>query len=567
MKEKELDKLFAQKLSSRQFAFTEAHWEQVSGSIGGRRAGAWWIYLLLLMLLTSAGGAIFYYSHSADGATLQIRNIESELASRFESTASQSSPISQAMPSSFEDPSASSSDIGYTPTTNESPSAHSTETNTHSDKNELPSTSSNINDLSSSSSDYPPEASNEGDIETGRETQPSAPITPEPSLPQPVSSIQFQPVESSGNGIQIEDSGEDASGHGSSNDDTESAGPAQHSSDGNEALLASTAAFLASSVSNSQNIAIETGLDVQLEDLSLQSLKSKDAELRHNQELREDIEMVEGLRPEDLYVEKRSPWSLSVFGGAGISQRELSGGHPQYISKRDEEEKILPTIGGGIELHYHLGKFDFASGVNYSRYGEKPNYSPETTITPGIEESYVTQEIETGYWVVDSLWVFEDIDTIAFGVWQVDSTYFQGTDTIQVVVQDSIFITETHEFESVERAWFEYVEIPLMVGYTHAWRRFEVSVHGGVSLGILTRHGGSRIAPSLTSYEAEENQPDLRQTLLNYQLRLGVGYRILPGTTIIVEPAFRSMGASVFAGALNQRYRTYGLNIRLNYRF
>lgn len=511
MKEQDLDKLFAQKLGSRQFAFKEAYWDQMAGSLGGRRAGAWWIYLLLLVGM-GASSLTYYYMAPADAHHAELRVVDLIIPG-VESTSLQSNE-----------------ETTYT--------NHQELSSNHSKtlaENPVPETARTAKQNTNARGQISSPASF-GSSQRGNEANAIPPSSP--PLADNGSSTQPPPGE-----FNVE-SGKD------NREDSESGLLA---SAGNE--LPKAVGFQANNTQPKEVLDEETRFDL---------LVTNKVRLDHSTSPRE----FEGsIHLDDDYFDQNSRWSVSAFMGVSLTQRELSGGSEEYENKRLKEETILPTWHGGIEAHYQMNGWQLSSGLNYVRIGEKTSYTPEEVEIPHITETYVTQEITTSYWLVDSLFIFDE-DTVGFEMWMVDSTYFQSVDTMQVLVTDTAYTTSLYDVSTEnELAWFEYVEIPLMVGYGIEKNRWSFGLRAGMSVGILTGHGGKRVSQQLDALVVDEGSTELRKIMMNYQLRFSVGYKILPGTSLYVEPAYRNMARSVFKNTIDQRYRSYGLNIGLLYNF
>jgi hypothetical protein len=521
MKEQDLDKLFAQKLGARQFAFKEAYWDQMAGSMGGRRAGAWWIYLLLFLAI-GGGISAYYFMTPGEAQHAESRNV----LCVFADTKTARTSIEEGQ------------DLSSTRLVE---SVQIIATSQHENENH--------------------KGVNEKRQSTPTATPPSSVKDQHSGSIASAAGTGSGIVEGNSNATNDRTKANDPSSNGPQGNARPSTNVAEHSA-GIE-LLASAGNELPKAASSGT---IE-GVDHEKEMITphFNLLQTNSAFLHHSTM---DREFEASLGTDEDYYENPSPWSISVFAGVSLTNRELSGGSEAYLNKREKEETILPTWHGGIEAHYQLNNWQLSSGLNYLRIGEKTSYTPTEIEIPDITESYVTQEITTSYWVVDSLFVFNPDSMGMEDAWMVDSTYFSSVDTMQVLVADTTYTYEEYDVRTEnDPAWFEYVEIPLLVGYGIEKNRWSFGIRGGVSLSILTGHGGQRVNQNLDALVVSEESAQLRKFMMNYHLRLSAGYRILPGTSIFVEPVYRSMASSVFKSAIDQRYRSYGINVGLLYNF
>lgn len=516
MKERDIDKMFAQKLSSREFAFKEAYWQQISGNLGRRRLGAWWIYMLAILVM---GSGIGFYYYNAPAVALAAESGTKRIGT-FASVSPSSNPDSANILTTSPDESAKNPERQWI---EKDKTAKTTETkNTAKAKSEIESI----------------------------------------VLTAPVKTSDKSKTSKSKTDPLIDNN----KAHTSATKNKEQAenGLAEHSKA--STVKSTSPVFFTATVNRTSTNSAALSNDIEAPEMktSLSSLSTLDGKLTHSAKIR----ILESpIQTETDYFKENSRWSVGAYAGVGLTSRDLSGGPDDYISKRENEEKILPTWQAGIEAHYELGHWDLSSGVNYLRIGEKTSYSPEQYEHLEFVEAYELQTIYTSYWIVDSLFVLNP-DTTTLDSWQVDSTFFESMDTVMVLVEDTLTTYETFDLVSNnQRIWFEYLEIPLFVGYTLEKRRWNFGIRTGISLGILTGHGGLRVNQALNGLVAQENSAALRKVLINYQLRLSVGYRILSGTTLYIEPAYRNTAQSVFKSTVNQRYKSYGLNFGVLHHF
>ncbi len=152
----------------------------------------------------------------------------------------------------------------------------------------------------------------------------------------------------------------------------------------------------------------------------------------------------------------------------------LFGGLAHTTSNRTDSDlparsSLSPSTLATFGLEYALkfGRASVAAGVHYSTYGETASArSPDT--------QNVTSS--TTYIIADSS--------------MVDSTQqiFVG-DTVAIIILNDTTISPGSESESLLRT--SYVEVPLLVGYEHAFGRWSIGAQGGVYLGLLTSRAGS----------------------------------------------------------------------------
>ena len=278
-------------------------------------------------------------------------------------------------------------------------------------------------------------------------------------------------------------------------------------------------------------------------------------------------------RPKQYASGHSSPNMLSIGleGGVYGLNRNLTGDFPEledWITRRQNEESPGLMLSAGLSLGYNLGNWQLHSGIQYTVIREDINYSDLVNARKITDQSYWDIQQSEMKWV-DSTWV---IDSIYVGHWKYDttsimvfdSTYIEMYDTSIAKVNDPS-IQGNNGIHSLQ-----YFEIPFYFGYGWHMGDFEVTVQPGISMGFLTYTSGSRyIRQDETGiYSAAEHQEQFNSIHWMLNMRAGVFYRFSPQWKAGLQPGFRYSLNSVFRDkAINQKYFALGVTAGVYYRF
>jgi hypothetical protein len=252
-------------------------------------------------------------------------------------------------------------------------------------------------------------------------------------------------------------------------------------------------------------------------------------------------------------------FSLELFAAPVYTTKSVSALNvsPDYLNLRKENEKSLVTYNLGLELKYSIKNFFLQAGINYSKVGEKIDYNKNLFASLDTSES--------GWQLYSYLKVF--VDTINW-----DSTNGFAIMTTSVPTLDSIWEHfEDSVFNSVKEKGnneLTYIEIPLMIGYSLGKGKLSCQLSAGVSYGILSGTKGKLLRTDASGFNDIVIATPYRKNIYNFLFRIGCSYHFNEKISVFLQPSFKLNLNSVFESSypVSQKYKSYGLNIGLNYK-
>jgi hypothetical protein len=298
--------------------------------------------------------------------------------------------------------------------------------------------------------------------------------------------------------------------------------------------------------------------------------------------------------------------SLSVYSGAMLSINNLlttNGNSIDYLNRRKNEEinAIKPNVGIDIELK--RGHWTLTSGISLHQQGEKRNYSnqfkrliPYDSLVVNVNnnstwlvdtaifyamqynnivtsyDSTVTYYDETsGLFYTAQLPIYTTQTTVVDTnfYYLIDSTYYQAIDTIKTnyALQKQMVISNPNQANLKGRNTFNYVEVPVLIGYEWGFKRWRMSLKGGIGFGILTRQQSFY----LTTDEAEiapVSTAVYSKVMYNGIFRVGMHYSFTPQFGIDFVP-FTRLNINNMTNknaTFQQKYTNVGLQVGMNYK-
>jgi hypothetical protein len=176
-----------------------------------------------------------------------------------------------------------------------------------------------------------------------------------------------------------------------------------------------------------------------------------------------------------------------------------------YNTQRLKNESALRAMAAGIHIKFNRGALNFTTGLNYTQIGDVVHY-----------------------------------DTVSGG-----TTAVLGANG---------------------KTQFTYLDVPMLVGYQTAYKRWTLNLQGGMSTGILTMLKGKYASIqnfATSTFDVNENKNQFRNMLFNLVISPQISYRLTNTTNIFVSPTYkRNLQPITIAGnELNQRYNILGLDV------
>lgn len=267
---------------------------------------------------------------------------------------------------------------------------------------------------------------------------------------------------------------------------------------------------------------------------------------------------------------KKWHWSIEVFvmpmtsnATYKVNSDEYSGFNKNYSTNQIPAN----TFSEGMLAQVSHMNFSFQAGLSFCEFKDKPGYQVSdfsfdttlvTQIIPGGYFNYYTVHILDLDWYLlygDSLW----IDVI-------DSTFISTNDT---VLQQQV-IAHTSTAQKQARNSYSYVELPLMAGYTFSQGKINMTVRGGLIVGMLTSAGGEIPSPYSEFGTTEIVQNVIcRKFMLSGIAGLEIAYDATKHLSIVAAPVYRFNLSSVYKRSyvVDQRFRSFGVKFGLRYNF
>lgn len=244
-------------------------------------------------------------------------------------------------------------------------------------------------------------------------------------------------------------------------------------------------------------------------------------------------------------------FTLSIYASPTVTWAKLKSGNgfDDYLKLRCNNESPALSWSAGADVQVHWKNWFVQTGLNRSVYKNYKNYNYD-------------------YPVLDSANCYFDYDTVWVWIYnppELGYPVMVGIDTVWVPVYENINVEDKGN-----NAW-NYLEIPVLIGYQFNRRRFGLEVATGVSMGFLINAKGS--LPRLPDAEGMEDldglSGEINPTMFSYVLRAGISYRINSGWSVIAQPYYKQNLRSVFKNnyPIDQKFRAFGLNFGVRARF
>jgi len=113
----------------------------------------------------------------------------------------------------------------------------------------------------------------------------------------------------------------------------------------------------------------------------------------------------------------------------------------------------------------------------------------------------------------------------------------------------------------------QYIEIPLMVGYSLHSNRVSLEINAGGSMGLLI-YSNFKL-PSLQDYGEMERINQMNNTMLNFVANASLYYHLDRRTSLFVSPYYKQNLQTIFSDnySQTQHFNTIGINFGVNILF
>ncbi len=281
------------------------------------------------------------------------------------------------------------------------------------------------------------------------------------------------------------------------------------------------------------------------EELTMEGINSKS--ITHNIAVKPDSSLLGYNRRNEIPTQtlRKQRFSVNVAVGPSFSQSDLSGYDSEYLAFRSSHESNKPGWSLGIDMRLHLKNWIIGSGLTYSVYNQSRSY----------KHSFEEYSPEDSYYDYDTTW------TWFFDPPEIGIPIIAGIDSSWVDIYRNIDIDNSGTNQ------MKYFEIPLTIGYGYNANMFALEINAGISAGFLL-YSDIRV-PDLTNNVDIITAEKMNQVMFNFVANASFYYHINRQTSIYISPYYKRNMVSVFSKdyPVNQRIKTYGLNLGINFRF
>jgi len=243
-------------------------------------------------------------------------------------------------------------------------------------------------------------------------------------------------------------------------------------------------------------------------------------------------------------IRKKNWISVSFYAAPAYTSSTLTADNAfdDYLNYRNNHETGAISWSAGADVQFNIRNWYIQTGLSYSTFSNNRNYNHSFKVLDTLNSFY--SKDTTWAWVYDPPHIGYPI------VLSIDSTY----------------ITVFNEINEGVNQW-NYLEIPLLIGYSFHFNRFSLDIGSGVSYGILL--GASGNVPSLSEEnlftELSELESQMNIHNFNYILQIGASYHLTPQWSLIVKPFYKQSLRSVFEKnyPIDQRFTAFSIKFGL----
>ncbi len=246
-----------------------------------------------------------------------------------------------------------------------------------------------------------------------------------------------------------------------------------------------------------------------------------------------------------LFIPKQHVFvSLSLYASPVYNVPEIiaKDGDSDYINYRNNNETPSLSFSVGMDVQLNIKNWYIQTGLAYSRFSNYRNYN-HTFLAYDSLSSYYSNDTTWG-WLYDPPEIGKPV----------------------VIGIDTVWVPVYNDLNEGKNEW-NYLEIPLLVGYKFNKSRFSFDVATGFSYGLLLNASGN--VPSLSHEnmftELSEMNNLMNRNQFNYILQLGLSYHLTPEWSIMAKPFYKQNLRSIFNDTypIDQRFSSFGIKFGL----
>jgi len=262
-----------------------------------------------------------------------------------------------------------------------------------------------------------------------------------------------------------------------------------------------------------------------------------------------DSTLIDKTVAEDSIYSTKKPWhfDLQVFGGVGSSSYIDKSNNELYLNEFKENQKNTVLFNAGILGSITYQNFTLRTGIEFSQTGEKFDFELNDM------SSYDSTISSTN--IVNQLISYYE----PWGAWKYD------TIVEEIITSDeTVTITDTVKSQMIITNRYNWISVPISVGYQFNWNKFSVIPRVGTRFNFAFSRDNGKL-PSEDYLQLEENT--FERFTIDYSIDLEFR-RDFTNWHVFLSPYFRSnFKPTINSQVLQRKYSTWGVNLGIGYRF
>jgi len=243
-------------------------------------------------------------------------------------------------------------------------------------------------------------------------------------------------------------------------------------------------------------------------------------------------------------------YSFSMEVGYDVSWKHLESDNQynDFKNYRIENEQPNSNLSFGLKFNYQFKNWIISTGLLYTSISEELNYN--------IKQKII--DPDGGFYNIDTAWAM---------IYDMDQNLVP-----MIIGYERTWVDEyKYEVYNVDNSnQYNYLEIPISLGYKFNINKFSICPTAGMSFGFLYSASGN--LPQMDSVNfspLDKNSKYLQQSISNINFSLSFEYSITPNYGVYIKPYYKQGLNSIYTNyPLSAKYRNagvkFGINIYIN---
>lgn len=245
-----------------------------------------------------------------------------------------------------------------------------------------------------------------------------------------------------------------------------------------------------------------------------------------------------------------SRFSFSMEVGYAVSWKHLESDNQynDFKNYRIENEQPNSNLSFGLKFNYQFKNWIISTGLLYTSISEELNYN--------IKQKII--DPDGGFYNIDTAWAM---------IYDMDQNLVP-----MIIGYERTWVDEyKYEVYNVDNSnKYNYLEIPISLGYKFNINKFSICPTAGMSFGFLYSASGN--LPQMDSVNfspLDKNSKYLQQSISNINFSLSFEYSITPNYGVYIKAYYKQGLNSIYTNyPLSAKYRNagvkFGINIYIN---